>query len=83
MKIIEILEPSKLSRSIRSRYALAYAVASLLEGEDVATGNLVAMFLVSKTTAARILREAKQIAEKMLHLGKGLYTSKTEPKYGV
>jgi len=63
LRILEAFAPTKLSRSIRSRYALAYAVAKMMRNEDVSAKELT-LFSIGKSTAARVVNEAKQILEK-------------------
>jgi len=61
LRIIEAVKPSALSRTIRSRLALAYAVSTMIEGGRATLSELTALFSISRATAARLLHEAKQL----------------------
>jgi len=61
LRILEAFVPTKLSRSIRGRYALAYALSRIVDGEVPTRQELTQIFSVSRTTATRILREASNL----------------------
>jgi len=62
LKVLQQVAPS-LSRTIRSRLALAYAVAKMFRGSAPSIAELMQLFSVGRTTASRIIREAKEIAQ--------------------
>jgi uncharacterized Zn finger protein (UPF0148 family) len=58
LKVLQQVAPA-MSRTIRSRLALAYAVAKLLRGEEASLNELRALFSIGRTTAVRIVKEAE------------------------
>jgi ribosomal protein S27E len=69
LKVLQQVAPS-LSRTIRSRLALAYAVAKLLRGEEASLNELRVLFSIGRTTAVRIVKEAEEILQQFnsLHI---------------
>jgi uncharacterized Zn finger protein (UPF0148 family) len=69
LKVLQQVAPS-LSRTIRSRLALAYAVAKMLRGSAPSIAELMQLFSVGRTTASRVIREAEEILQQFnsLHI---------------
>jgi hypothetical protein len=64
LKVLQQVAPA-MSRTIRARLALAYAVAKMLRGDAASRNELIQLFSVSRTTASRIIREAKEIIQQI------------------
>ena len=63
LAVVEAVSPTALCRSLRGRYALAYAVAKLLRGEELGFRELEKLFSVSRATAFRLFKEAEEIVK--------------------
>jgi len=63
LAVVEAVSPTALCRSLRGRYALAYAVAKLLRGEELNLRELEKLFSVSRATAFRLFKEAEEIVK--------------------
>jgi hypothetical protein len=63
LAVVEAVSPTALCRSIRGRYALAYAVAKLLRGEELDLRELEKLFSVSRATAFRLFKEAERLVK--------------------
>jgi hypothetical protein len=61
LTVVEAVSPTALCKSLRGRYALAYAVAKLLRGEELNLRELEKLFSVSRATAFRLSKEAEEI----------------------
>jgi uncharacterized Zn finger protein (UPF0148 family) len=78
LKVLQQVAPA-MSRTIRSRLALAYAVAKLLRGEEASLNELRALFSIGRTTAVRIVKEA----EEMLQQFNSLHISEPRKPYSL
>jgi hypothetical protein len=63
LAVVEAVSPTALCRSLRGRYALAYAVAKLLRGEELNLRELEKLFSVSRATAFRLSKEAERLVK--------------------
>jgi len=63
LAVVEAVSPTALCRSLRGRYALAYAVAKLLRREELGFRELEKLFSVSRATAFRLFKEAEEIVK--------------------
>ena len=64
LKVLQQVAPA-MSRTIRSRLALAYAAIKLLRGEKASLNKLRALFLIGRTTAVRIVKEAEEMLQQL------------------
>jgi hypothetical protein len=64
LAVVEAVSPTALCRSLRGRYALAYAVAKLLRREELNLRELEKLFSVSRATAFRLSKEAEEILKR-------------------
>jgi transcription initiation factor TFIIIB Brf1 subunit/transcription initiation factor TFIIB len=69
LAIVEAVSPTALCKSLRGRYALAYAVAKLLRGEELNLRELEKLFSVSRATAFRLFKEAEEIVKTAESIG--------------
>jgi len=70
LKILQRVAPT-MTKTIRARLALAYTVAKMLRGASPSTRELVQLFSIGKSTAARIIREANEIVQQLSQAGAG------------
>jgi len=70
LKVLQQVVPT-MSKTIRARLAMAYTVAKMLRGASPSTRELVQLFSIGKSTAARIIREANEIVQQLSQTGAG------------
>jgi len=68
LKVLQQVVPA-MSRTIRSRLALAYAVAKLLRREELNLRELEKLFSISRATAFRLSKEAEEIVKTAESIG--------------
>ena len=63
LAVVEAVSPTALCKSLRGRYALAYAVAKLLRREELNLRELEKLFSISRATAFRLSKEAERLVK--------------------